>query len=407
MKYQKLLVLWVAMVAGHLVPVKAAPLIINHTAVDLWTNLTAADIARVKKMWAVFPGQSHSLGFEAGCQLLQSNVDNRFQVNAWTYTGPPLPYSTNYLRVSRTTFNPEYTSFPAGTDESSWYTNPVGISNMLAGLSYFNTNGYGLSVIGLAWSWTLSWHNVSTVPDPNYEVYWAGSSHDGPDGDRAWGLNAEAYPYTSNHVSMDTYLNATEGYRDYCRSNDIPTVVVFTTAPVDYSVDTAYQCYLKNNYIRDYVAHTTNGVLFDYADILCWDSAGHRATNAWTDLGGNHDIYEWIAADNYSNLDGTVGGNDYHIGQIGAIRVAKALWYMLARLSAPPTNLTLSATADSATNVTLQWPSALTQTYSILRSSNLITWNVVASNLAGMYPSASYTIPDGHLNQAFFRIDQQ
>jgi len=66
-------------------------------------------------------------------------------------------------------------------------------------------------------------------------------------------------------------------------------------------------------------------VLFDYADILCYNDAGEVAEYIWNDNGTNR-IYKGIHSDN----DGEDTG---HIGNAGALRLAKAMWWMLARMA--------------------------------------------------------------------------
>ena len=318
---------------------QAAPIIIDHTAVAKFSLLSQADIDCVKTMWISMLGQSHSYGYRVGCQLVQ-NQDSRFAVSI-SESGPPEPFTTNHLRISRT-FRNNYENWDIYGDESTWYTSTSAIATIKRDLSYCSTN-VQRAVLGLAWSWQFSWHNApASGTNPVFNCQWAGSSVGGPDGDLRWGLTADDYPRTGNRVCMDTYLNATAEYRNYCKSNAIPTAVIFTTAPPDYGDgNMRYQAFIKNNHIRSYVLNTTDAVLFDFADILCWDDSGNRATNAWTDLAGSQAMYELIAEDNYLNLDGNFGGgNPYHIGERGALRLGKALWVMLAQIAeqhaAPP-----------------------------------------------------------------------
>ena len=365
----------------------AGPFIVDHTCVALYTNLTSADIARVKTMWADIVGASHSLGYRVGCQLLQSNVDSRLQVSV-TDSGPMEGPTTNHLRISRAYWNTTYGSWGYGGNdgnEQTWYTSPPDIERTKAHLTYANIQGFGLSVFGFGWSWQPSWHNLATSAiDPVYQVQWSGSSVGGPDGDLAWALDAQSLASTSNHICMDTYLQATEQYREHCRSNRYATTVVFSTAPVDYTGDTAYQVFLKNNHIRSYVSNTTDAVLFDYADILCWDDAGNRTTNAWSDLGGNPKFYEWVAVDNYKNLDGSLSGTGYHIGERGALRLGKALWYMLARIAErsllPPAPL-LQASCTIPGVIQLQFAASSNAIYTVEFNSDLASpsWQILTN----------------------------
>ena len=64
-------------------------------------------------------------------------------------------------------------------------------------------------------------------------------------------------------------------------------------------------------------------ILFDHADILCYDDGSDTPnTTAW-----NGHTYPIITTANLG--DGSVG----HIGSAGAVRLAKAQWWMMARIA--------------------------------------------------------------------------
>ena len=121
-----------------------------------------------------------------------------------------------------------------------------------------------------------------------------------------WGLDDADNEVTGNTVNLDTYLNATQQYIDYCTANSIPTKVFFTTGPVNNlttcSDEAEYQSWLKMERIRDYVKADTTRILFDYADILCYDDDGTESARTWnghtipcitaTNLGSQADILE-------------------------------------------------------------------------------------------------------------------
>ncbi|OLS15187.1 MAG: hypothetical protein RBG13Loki_1201 [Promethearchaeota archaeon CR_4] len=83
---------------------------------------------------------------------------------------------------------------------------------------------------------------------------------------------------------------------------------------------------MKHEYIRTYVKANRTRVLFDYADILCYNDAGELATSTW-----NEYEYQHIHPDNAYNS--AYSNNTGHIGAAGALRLAKAQWWMLARLA--------------------------------------------------------------------------
>ncbi len=362
--------------------VYSAPQVFDNRSVPLCGSLSEDELARAKRLWIDVVGASHSQGFRVGCKLLQDQ-EPRYAVTI-TESGVMESYTTNHLRISRAYWNAQHSYWSYGTGEDAWYASESGVEETKEHILFCNTNGFRLSVLAFGWSWQPSWHNMSSSDiDPVHHVRWSGSSVGGPDGDRAWGLDSSSYAVTTNRISMESYIRATEEYRDFCRTNGFSTKVIFTTAPVDYTGDTAYQVYLKNNYIRNYVSNSTDAILFDFADILCWDDSGNRATNAWTDLAGNKTFYEWIAQDNYLNLDGSFGGsNPYHFGERGALRLAKALWYMLAVISAPEPIRVQSELVSGS--IQLRFNAKAYTAYAVESSSDLSNWQV-ATNI----PAAS------------------
>lgn len=176
----------------------------------------------------------------------------------------------------------------------------------------------------------MTWHNSPTgTTDTVYQVRWGGSSVGGPQGDLAWGLDGNDSVLTGNSICMDTFLNATTDYINYCATNAYATKVFFTTGPVDGGGNTGesgYQRSIKHTYLKNYVTASSDRILFDYADILCWSNSGGLNTRTWTDNGGILQTFPYIHSDNMLDLDGTYTEDGDPIGQRGALRLAKALW---------------------------------------------------------------------------------
>ncbi len=318
-----------------LAPPGSGPIIADHTVVDLYDDIPQEYIDKVKTMWLNVPGESHSSGYRKGLQFLE-DLDSRFQVNI-TESGTPEPYTDQHLRVSRATWGDvdHATGWRYGYGEEDWYTSITATERTKAHLTYANTHGFAIAAMGFGWCWDMTWHNgPGGTTDPVYQVRWAGSSVGGPDGDLRWGLDAGDIPLTGNRITMDTYLNATQEYINHALANGYPTKVFFTTGPVDgYSGESGYQRHLKHEYIRDYVRASSDLILFDYADILSWSNAGQQNLQSWTDYGGVPRQYQMIHPDNMLDFDGTYTEDGDHIGQRGALRLGKALWWMLARLA--------------------------------------------------------------------------
>ena len=305
------------------------PIIANHAAVDRCADIPQAYIDEVKKMWLDVPGESHSSGYRIGCQLLE-NQDGKYAVSVQE-SGTPEGYTDQYLRVSRASWGDvgHTTGWRYGYGEEDWYTSAQAVTQTKAHLTYANTNGFEIAAMGFGWCWDMTWTNApGGGVDSAYQVRWAGSSVGGPEGNLRWGLDSGDQALTENSVCMDTYLQATEEYIAHCDANSYPTAVFFTTGPVDGGGNTGesgYQRHLKHEYIRNHVM-ANNRILFDYADILTWGNDGTQNTVTWNDHGGTTRAFPYIHPDNMKDLDGTYAEDGDHIGERGALRLAKAMW---------------------------------------------------------------------------------
>jgi len=304
-------------------------IIADHTVVDKYDAIPQQYIDEVKKMWLVIAGESHSYAYMSGLLSLES-VSPAYAVNVMLESGTPEAYTTQHLRASRATWGDLNSSsgWIYSYGEEDWWTNSTAVSRTKAGLLYCHQTGPKLSAIGFGWCWDPQAGNPSSTADPVYGVRWYGWSVGSPEGpDRGWGLDNGDNSITGNSVNMDTYLNATQEYINYCQTNNIATKVFFTTGPVDRadigtSVEGMYNAYLKYEHIRNYVKANQSRILFDYADILSYNASGVRSTLTW-----NGHTFPTIHPD---NIGGTATG---HIGSVGALRLAKAMWWMLARIA--------------------------------------------------------------------------
>jgi hypothetical protein len=297
-------------------------IIADHTIVDRYDDIPQYYVDSVKKMWLTVLGESHSRGYMTGLTLLES-LDPRYSVNV-TETGTPEPFTDAHLRASNAYWYTGINQWAYLCGEEGFWTNSTGTTRIKNSITYCNTHNLRLAAVGFGWCWDMTAENVSSGIDPTYGCHWYGRSVGGADGSRAWGLDATDYPETGNSVSLVTYLAAVEGYIEHCRTNGYSTRVYFTTGTVDiYAGEAGYQGYLKNEKIREYVRADASRILFDYADILCYDNDGTPGTTTW-----NGHTYPFITS---ANLNPTVGA--IHISEAGSIRLAKAMWWMLARIA--------------------------------------------------------------------------
>jgi len=271
-----------------------------------------------------FVGESHAYGFVSGLDALEKLMSD-YACNIGIGEMP----TSSYLRVNN----------GPNVGEAEWFTwkaYPEGsqpsAGQFIKGLiSEYHIQGHPFSVIGFGWCWDMVGLAVTggeSDPDPVYGCRFWGSCEGGPDGDLGWGLDEEDFALSGNRVCLDTYLTATQEYIDYCAENGYTTKVVFTTGPVDgggggyFRGEKGYQGYLKNERIREYVRADESRILFDYADILSYDDDGKITTTAWN----GHTYPVCTTANEYPILDA-------HISRVGEIRLAKATWWMLARMA--------------------------------------------------------------------------
>ena len=263
-----------------LIPVCQGQIIADHTVVDRFTDIPQRYLSEVRKMWIVVAGESHSQAYRDGLDLLELAYPD-YQVNV-TEEGTPEAYTASHLRASRATWGDvnNSTGWIYDYGEEDWFASAGAISRTKAGIAYCNAHSLTISAIGFGWCY-------------------------------------------DDGTSITDYLNATREYIDYCALNGIPTTVFFTTGPVDtYSEESAYNNYLRWQQIRDYVNSDPSVILFDYSDILCWDDDGTPTTTTWS----GYTFPSGTAANTGSYETG-------HITAAGATRLAKAMWWMLARIA--------------------------------------------------------------------------
>ena len=303
-------------------------LVINSSSVGMYDKIPEFYMKEVKKMWFNLPGESHSRGYRNGLKYLYQQ-DPKFPAFI-TESGGPAPYREDALRISGYVRN-DTGGWSGSTGEAAWFANPAKNHLIKNHIAYSSANNLEIAAIGFGWCWDMT--STSGTPaglDPVFNVHWYGSSVEGPEGNLPWGLDAEDYALTGNSVNMDTYLNATQGYMDYARQNNLGTKVLFTTGPVDgYTGEPGYQRHLKHEYIRDFVSRDNSRILFDYADILTHNDSGEEYTKTWNTIY----VYPQIHPDNLVNLGFSQTDDGDHIGEVGALRLGKATWVLMARLA--------------------------------------------------------------------------
>lgn len=308
--------------------VQHGQIIADHTVVERYDDIPQQYIDSVKKMLVFLGGESHASGYWLGAEILE-RLNPRFQVLIYDdheYHPPP---SDEYLRLGQ----------PVALGEQI-YTKESTINSIKNRITAQVENNNPYAVVGFGWCYDMTWVNdPGGGVDPKYNVRWAGSSADGPDGNQRWGLDSEDSILTGNRINMDTYLTTVKEYNDYCDLNGYSTKFILNTGPVDSNAGTenGFQRELKNQHIRDYAKSNPDAILFDFADILVHNSSGERYTVIWDD-GGTLRPHDQIHPDNRMDYDENwniipLAHGTTHLGNVGEVRIAKAFWWMLARIA--------------------------------------------------------------------------
>ena len=360
----------IILIFTHFSVVQFGQIIADHTVVDKYDQIPQEWIDSVKNMFVFMGGMSHALGYHHGLELLEL-LDPRFQV--LTYSTVPMPDpSDQYLRFGR----------PYMVGIAEFYTSQTAIDRFKDVFLQYGGPDNPFNVVAFGWSYQATWTNPpgGTI-DPVYNVHWAGSSEGGLDGNKIWGLDSGDSILTGNRVCMDTYLDAMEQYIQYCKDNNYPTTMLFTNGVVDGNEGTekAFQRELKNQHIRNYIQGKEGYYFFDYADILVYNDAGEHYTSNWND-NGNIRSHDQIHPDNMMDYDAAFNiippetdVEEDHIGEVGALRLGKAMWWMLARIAGWDGNIAGSDTEAPSV------PSGLTSG-SVTSTSVSISWNASTDN---------------------------
>jgi peptidoglycan hydrolase-like protein with peptidoglycan-binding domain len=302
-------------------------IIANHNAVTSFDKgeIPACWINEVKTKSILYPGESHAGALPYGLRDLES-------INStYAFTEAPSKGQEHWLCYSD---NGEDCPFWQTTNlyckycgEQHVWTTPSATSGMIKAIGSMANSGYKFDVFEWMWSWDMSAGNASSI-DPIYNTRWYGETVGGPQGNLPFGLDSGDTALTGNSLSLENYFSAINKIKSSYPSMSI----VYTTGVVDdggYQINTGergYQRYLKNEAIRKYVKDN-NLYLFDIADIITYNNSNVSGSDIWIDNGGVSHKFPFIHPDNY---EGTYTG---HIGSVGALRLAKAHWWLMARIT--------------------------------------------------------------------------
>jgi hypothetical protein len=300
---------------------------INHESVALFTSIPAQYRDSITHTILLTYGESHSTVFGLGPTTLETLY-------------PEYPAATNVATLqyaNNLTYSNEanhYNATRAWAGEDTWVNGPI--SAVFNEFSDHNADGVDFLIFGWCWdeSWTNAAANTSAGIDPVYLCHWYGRTSGGPQGDRAWGIDSDDSTNCGNSVTISRYMQAYRAYSDTCRNRGYHMKVIMSTGPAEFSwasvpvatqKEMGYQRHLKFERIREYCDTCDSCILFDFNDILTHNNAGVQAKDTFTDTVGRVHIFPKFNSDN-----GVAPNASYHFGDTGGVRIAKALYVMMA-----------------------------------------------------------------------------
>ncbi|MBN2037577.1 MAG: hypothetical protein JW768_12620 [Chitinispirillaceae bacterium] len=320
---------------GRYSPCFPVPVIADHSVVVMAEKIPARWIDSVKTMQLAYPGESHGKGLLYGMKLLQA-VDNRFAVDT-AYGKAPRVATKDNLRVHRARYdNSPALRYPAGSSlrwresggEEHMWTSSFAVSAVKAQITMARDtlrNPYRAFTFG--WCWDMCWQApcVAIGEWAGRAYYWGDSSCTGTSCWRESYVNN--WDTTETRINLQMYLDVWDALGKAFPS----TAMIYSTGPVDGSCKSGckgFQRNRKHEFIRNWVKRNVAGerFLFDYADILSWNNEGERHT---VTEGGY--TFQAIHPDNDAEYDGGTGS--CHISEEGTVRLAKAMWWLLARVA--------------------------------------------------------------------------
>jgi|GEM_PF-5493843 len=328
------LVFWVVLILASVggSPYAIGQIVADHTVVDRYVDIPPFYIDRVKTMLVSIAGESHSAGYRRGLELLAAQ-DARFAVTVFSDSSGPStrPYNPTDPRLRLGSFIRSWDgNWDWWVGEELYFISRNSIARTKSEvIAYCHDQGWGLAAIGFGWCWDMTNGGVTEDRDADHNVRWYGRIGNLPPASTTpWGLDADDQSLTETDVCLDTYLSVVEELRLFCRENGYATVPLFTTGPVDENgaTEAGFQREIKHDAIRAFVAQDADRVLFDYADILCYNDGGQKNMATWND-NGTPRTHAQIHPVN--DPDETAG----HISNTGALRLAKAMWWILARIA--------------------------------------------------------------------------
>jgi hypothetical protein len=295
------------------------PIIIDHTCTDIsqipdeWI-----DMVKNNQMLFTVAGESHGRAYMYGLQLV-AGLDSKYVVSSTWFGSQPAAVADPCLRAW----------YRSGGERNFW-ANDTGRTNTLNFLNGRISAGDPIDAYAFGWCWDMASGNPAPgATQASFGDYWYGWSEGSPEGNYGWGITDADSIFAKNSVNLYTYINAVNTYNTLHQTNsDAHTIL--TTGPVDGRENTGrgYQRFLKHEELRKY-ASENDGILFDFADILCWNDQNIETQSTWN-------------GHTFQNGDPTlvVGGTGYNGGQggchtyeAGCIRIGKALWWLMSRLA--------------------------------------------------------------------------
>ena len=149
------------LVLGHFSLLLSAQIIADHTVVDQYDKIPQQYIDAVKTMLVSVSGESHSLAYRIGMELLEK-MDNNYKVQTYDSYTPPASTEQNLRIGGHITMGEDY------------FFSEAKIAELKDDISSQYNTGNPFHIMGFGWCWDMTWMvSPGGIEDTVYRVHFS------------------------------------------------------------------------------------------------------------------------------------------------------------------------------------------------------------------------------------------